>query len=882
MYATITLDEALRQARAGAAVVTASRRLARLLHERYNTLAAEQGQQAWVAAKILPWSAWIGQLWESALYAAGSGAAPVRLGKEPALALWERVIERSEGGDGLLQISATAAAAAEAWELMHSWRIDRASLEAHASEDTHAFLGWVREFESACAREGWIDETRLADYVAGRLPSLPLPARAVLAGFDEFTRQQNEFLEALGQAGCEVLYAAPGKGAAVAPRAVRAAFADRNAEVSAAARWARALLERGATNIGIVVRDLREVRPKVERAFEEVLDPAAVLPGSAARRLFNISAGPALASHPLAHAALRALELKLGPNDVRLVSRFLRSPFSGGARAEWTQRAALDAELRKLGGAEVLLSRIEALCARRDCPALGRTLAAWRRERGAVPERQRPAGWARTFSVLLAKLGWPGDRGLTSEEYQAVKAWRELLSEFAALETVLADIAYGEALDRLVRMACERMFQPEGEAAPVQILGVLETSGLGFDHLWIAGLDDESWPGPPKPTAFLPVAVQRARQIPHASPERELAFARMITDRLLGSAQEVVASYAVRDGDHEMGPSSLIRNLAETSLDLPTCPTYFQVVRDASALESLDDHTAPPVEEAVVAGGTRVFQFQAACPFRAFAELRLGAKPLEAPESGLNARERGTLLHMTLATVWGELKSHARLCALYGELQPLVRAAVLRALDALADRRGSPLPPRFAALEQKRLEARVLEWLAVERDRSPFTVVQPEGERHAELGGVRARVILDRVDRLDDGREVIIDYKAGRIKPHCWEGGRLDEPQLPLYAVTHEAPLAAVVFGKLRAGDIGFQGYQSGAGIPGAAPAALDEELAGWRGVLERLAAEFRAGAADVNPKEPGVCLHCGHAALCRIAEAEIATSALAGEEEDG
>jgi hypothetical protein len=40
-----------------------------------------------------------------------------------------------------------------------------------------------------------------------------------------------------------------------------------------------------------------------------------------------------------------------------------------------------------------------------------------------------------------------------------------------------------------------------------------------------------------------------------------------------------------------------------------------------------------------------------------------------------------------------------------------------------------------------------------------------------------------------------------------------------------------------------------------------------WRRVLEQLAAGFRSGRAEVDPK-PAACDNCGLRALCRIREA--------------
>ena len=868
--ATIRLDAALRLARqSGATIVTAGVRLSRVLRERETVHALKQGREAWASPEILPFSAWIGELRESILYA-GKDAALARLDPEAERALWEQIISRSEHGDGLLQIIATAEAAAEAWQLVQAWRLRPAELEAPSGDDTLAFLGWARTFETTCALEGWIDESRLPDFVASRLSGIPLPSTIVLAGFDEFTPQQTALLDACRRAGVEILIVEPPT-APLDPRAVRYVAGEPDEELAAAARWARMHLEQGATSIGVVIPRLHDLRARVERTFAQVLD--------APRPLFNLSAGPPLASSPPIHAAFLALELDPEVCDAGTLSRFLRSSFFSGADTESSARAILDARLRRAGGTEVAMSRIERLATQFACPVLVRVLAAWRSACALVPDSQRPAEWARTFSGLLAKLGWPGDRALSSDEYQAMNAWRELLSDFAGLDAVLGPVGYREAFSRLRRMAGRRMFQPESGPAPIQILGALEASGLQFEHLWIAGLDDESWPASPHPAAFIPPALQRARQIPHASPEREAAFARLITERLLRSAEDVVVSHALRDGDRELGPSPLIRDIPAADESIPVYASYFDMLRESSRIECLDDHVAPPVAQPDVAGGTRVFQYQASCPFRAFAELRLGAEALESPVPGLSPRDRGTLAHVALAEIWSNLRSHARLLAITApDLAALARSAVNNALARLDDRRGGTLSPHFAALEQQRLEAILGDWLAQEKLRRPFTVVDYETERIAVAGGVRCKVKVDRVDRLENGREVIIDYKTGRPTVKSWTGDRPDEPQLPLYAVTHEKPVAAVVFGQLKVGEIGFKGYAEAPEIiPDVAERDLAADLVEWRKVLDRLGADFLNGVADVNPKDPSACRRCSLAALCRFGDADTPSSAFEG-----
>jgi len=855
----IPLDDALEQARGGATLVTASRRLARTLQERSNANQRAAGLDAWEAPAILHWSAWLGELWNALVYS--GSPAPLRLDEHQEAAVWERAIAGSPGSDGLLQLAPTAKAAGETWDLVRSWRLDAPALEAAATDDTRAFLTWARAFTSACEREGWIDRAGATDYLAARLASLPLPERIILAGFDEFTPQQREFLAACP---CDVLEAGQASGSSQA--AVRTSFPDSRQEIEAAARWARELLDEGATGMTVVIRNLDEVRDRVEHTFAGLID----------RPLFNISVGPALASFPLVHAALLALDLAPGANEFDLVSRLLRSPFLGAARSEWSQRASLEAALRR-GANRVSVARIERLAGPDRCPDLWASIASWRSERESLPTEASPPEWARAFSTLLARLGWPGEAPLGSADYQTIEAWRALLSDFAKLGAVLPRLTYGDALARLNRMAAAQIFQPESEPAPIQILGLLDTLGMRFEHLWIAGLDDEHWPGPPSPAAFLPPALQRVRGLPHASPERELAYAERITGRLLASAPDVVVSHAVREGDCELGPSPLIAGLPEVE-QASAC----QAPHSPAALEKIQDSTAPRYEDEAAPGGTRVFQYQAQCPFRAFAELRLGAVPLDSPAPGLSPMERGTLVHKALETVWDRLGSHARLCAATdAELGTVVEAAVSDALAAIEVRRSEALPQAFAAIERQRLERLLGDWLELEKRRTPFTVLASEKKGTAEAGGVRCEVRVDRVDCLDDGRHVIIDYKSSQPTPNSWFGERPDEPQLPLYAVSHQCPLGAVLFGQLRAGETVFKGYAAADGIvPGVKARDLSSEIDEWRRVLDRLGADFRAGVANVDPKKPATCRHCTLLALCRFSESEAPAAAF--ETEDG
>ncbi len=57
-----------------------------------------------------------------------------------------------------------------------------------------------------------------------------------------------------------------------------------------------------------------------------------------------------------------------------------------------------------------------------------------------------------------------------------------------------------------------------------------------------------------------------------------------------------------------------------------------------------------------------------------------------------------------------------------------------------------------------------------------------------------------------------------------------------------------------------------------------DVQLDAWRRTIERLAEDFLAGRAEVDPREPGkTCEHCHLHAVCRIHENDL-LDVLAGE----
>jgi RecB family exonuclease len=280
-----------------------------------------------------------------------------------------------------------------------------------------------------------------------------------------------------------------------------------------------------------------------------------------------------------------------------------------------------------------------------------------------------------------------------------------------------------------------------------------------------------------------------------------------------------------------------------------------------------------PLADQVIHGGAEILRLQAACGFRAFAERRLWSTELRTTEAGLDAAERGTIVHLVLENFWNEVKTQSALKAMRpSEREALLNQCIGAALVKSEKLSETPWDAAYLSMQRERLKNLLGPWLELELARPPFMVKLSEKElRDVQIGPLHLSVRVDRVDIGESG-DIIIDYKTGAATPSEWLTSRPDAPQLPLYAVLSEAAhLEGVAFGQVRAGkDMGLQGFATsgdiGIRIPRQHPENLEQQVEEWRQVLTSLAEDFYNGDARVRPKSfPSTCTYCAQRLLCRI-----------------
>ena len=730
--------------------------------------------------------------------------------------LWEQVVRGSQQGRGLLRAGAAARSAQQAWQLVHEWHLEKSQLQQQGSDETRLYLEWQDALQQRCRREHLITAAELPALLAEALREdrLAVPRQVELAGFDSLNPVQEQLFDVLREQGCAVGMAQP----TPAGEAQRLALADPENELRMAASWAREFTtQHPETTVAVVSPALEERRNALQRIFSEVINPGALLPGHPQAPAFNLSLGQPLADFPLVAHLLMALRLCLNtPLELDAISTLLRSPFIGGHAGEWDRRAQLDFRLREDGLPRItrarLLSRAQAAAefSNAHAPALLERLADLSAQLEQLPAEDSPNAWAGHLLSLMACLGWPGDQVLDSHEYQQAERLRRAVSEFATLGRVQQRMRLPEVLRRLTQLCEETVFQAETQTSRIQVLGALEAAGMQFDAVWLLGMDDQTWPPSPSPNPLLPTRLQRELGMPHASSERELAFARHLTERLLACAPRMIVSHAMQDGDREQRPSPLTAALPLVDVDTLGIPLHNELL-DAALHTGPGDQLPPP--QAVPPresppGGSWLLSAQSACPFRAVGKYRLRADPLPEPSYAPSPALLGKLVHDLLRRVWDEITSAEQLRSL--DDAALLALVERHARDTLADlgrQRPDVFTDRFVELEVQRLCELLLDWLDLEKQRAlPFRVLHLEQSSTTRIGGLSLRLQADRVDRLDDGRLVIIDYKTGEnAAARGWLEARPTDLQVPLYCVEAQQPAAALI-ARLHARSSLFRG----------------------------------------------------------------------------
>ena len=869
--------------------LTVNARLARWLLLEHDEQKRKAGENAWQTPPILPLSSWLRDVWLA------SWPEKYLLSELQCEKIWEEIINQDSARLDLLHLQGVASQTSKAFSLLHEYRLPRDKKLYEQTDESKAFLRWIRKFESRLSSA--LAPCMLMDAVRNSMQEgeILIPHSLRIRGFEEQSPQLKYFLNFLREKGTRVDFLSPVPSPEILAQRMEKLndknvnveeYENRQGEAEACACWVRSIFQPGK-RIGIVVPELEKYRTLLKRELAAELVPETIFSLDEEDLPFNISLAPPLSQEPMIKLALNLLSVKTSNVPVSTFLSIIQSPFFGFAFPPTREISDLERNLRKKRVLSIPLDRFHSICGSvPQVDQLVESLKSWTLNNSKL----MPEKWAKELSDFLKTTGWPGKvapgtdkQSVLSKRHQGFEAWKDCLNQLCSLNQILGPINRLEVLNHLTHITRSKPFQSKTPEHSIQVIGLLESSGMQFDYLWVMGCHHEALPAHPEPNPFIPYEIRNKYSIPRSNPQRELKFTEQSLTRLLMAAPDVHFSYPLHEGDMDLEMSPLLKRFPQ---DKKTPYLSNRIKDQVRAMNQLEKFTEPAFLQVTdseknqygtqgISSGYALLKDQVDCPFRAFARHRLNSQRTPVAEIDFDNLDRGNLIHKALELFWDKTRNRKNLSNLsHGILEKRIEECVQEALKLCSQRTTGQT--QFNKLEIERNVRLIHDWLLnIERERPDFQVLHNEEDVSINLCGIKLSLRIDRIDEIPGKGLLLIDYKTGReAKPAEWFAEKIRAPQLPLYATAQ--PPVGLAYGHLTLGKPEFKGT---ADLPLGKLKNYDfakdtgcstwkELLSYWKNNLNRVADEFLQGNNQVLPVNKGEpCLHCEFNSLCRIQE---------------
>lgn len=894
------------------AALVPTRSLANDLSERVARHCLDAGLTVWRSPTIIVWSDYLRLLWQLNRRAiANAFGSHSLISSQQASLLWTQVIEasrRSETELSLLNVQQTTRAVQRSWKLLHDWQISSKDLAQDHVADTEQFLSWSNAYQAILDKRGLLDEqllvSRLIELDRKNI-DIEHPFNGVhLLSFDMLNAAQKQYFELLKNAGLSYQTSQPQRPA----KSERySEYAQTDDEIRAALMHARDCVELDSSHtVSLVIPDLAQRQTQVEELAREVFYPSASpLSMQQNNSVYAFSLGRTMADLPAIEAAISILILLKNRSNTVDIGFILRNRFLGLCGEHREQARLFEQWLKRqrihtfsFDQVPLLYAQSLEYLAQRDQSVEGNfqqvlehlveQRQGFQAQLASAKQSSNYAAlsfteWAQNFADWLSLWQWrtaPQGHRLDSVQYQLEMRWKALLEEFAALTTVQSRVGLSRALELLQTMARNTVFQAKSVDSPIQISGLFEAVGREVDTCIVTGMNQD-YPAPSLGDAF--ISKRFLIDVDHPDASAELAFlqAKRVMTSLLSCASHRCISYAKasdKNAGNSVQASALFRSASFIG------DNHFDQLKKTLVPGSIplqtyrDTRGTPWLEPGRAKGGSKIFENQSNCAFKAYATHQLGFLSEDETEFGLDGLDRGNVVHLLLDKLWERLQTKTVL----SEMNEAARRALISELiEQCFEQSEFKLNNDKLSLlkhEKHRLLNLLFEWLLQEDKRpSNFSVIEREEPREAELGGIRYKYIIDRLDITDDGRTVIIDYKTGSVNRKDWTGERIRNPQMPLYALALDQlknkSVSGIAFAQVKALDPKYielseqDIFRKSSRYSAGYEADWVENRNAWPDIFEHLAQDFLAGEACVNPIDENTCQYCDLQSMCRVSQ---------------
>ena len=333
-------------------------------------------------------------------------------------------------------------------------------------------------------------------------------------------------------------------------------------------------------------------------------------------------------------------------------------------------------------------------------------------------------------------------------------------------------------LQRLIQQIVQQTTIPfHGEPAEgVQIMGVLETRNLDFDHVLLLSCNEGNMPKGINDSSFIPHGIRHAYNL--TTIENKVSIYAYYFHRLLQRASDVTILWNSSTEDGQRGEMSrfMLQMMVESDhtiiqralqagnsiaswipKDIKKTEHVMQILR-----QQFSDNILTP---------TAINRYMR-CPLQFYYRYVAGIKEPDQPDDELELDNRvfGNIFHHAADTIYHQLPRTVTSQMLQQLLKDKIQ--IERAVDEAFRQELPNVPTSGLYIINREVIIRYLrQLLEIDQRLAPFTILGLECDvvRPLTISGQRLRIggRIDRLDQTQDGTIRVVDYKTGsrQLKP---------------------------------------------------------------------------------------------------------------------
>ena len=819
---------------------------------------------------------WVQDLWYQQLLI-NDKSLPLIISDNEAILLISEILRKKS--KNFLYINQQAKEILSAWQLLCQWKLNLSHLVPYLNNlNTRYFFSCIDLFKSKCQKNNWIDNSQTLTFLSRNINLIAINNRfnvqkIYFMGFDVIPPDLEFFIDQLSLLGIQTLLWRPSKNTNNIVKF--SLYSDKTHELITVANLAKKLsVKYPEKKIGIIVPDLQNRFLDIQNIFDKFFlqknyHKNPLIDNS--KRNYKISGGRPLIEIPIVFQLLQWLMLPYINTFGELLEMFV-TPYIKGAIEFSSLRKKLSFHIKKIFYDHINIKELinNKYFQKYSDLELKEIIL---ENKNILKGKHSVKTFISSIKRKITLLGWPGQVELSSLEYQALEKFYQVINSLSLFERLNYKMTEKLWLFELKKLAQIQLFQSKSNPnTNIHILGLLESTDLNFDHLFIIGMDAKSWPGKTKLNIYLPYQIQKKYDMPHSSIKKELDFAKKMTIHLLSQATNIHFSYAdIDENNQKQIPSSLL-----SAYKLEKISNHF-FANDVTSVNHITINNQlnkiNNEEKLKISYGVSIFKNMAECPYRAalIHRLNLPSNKNHQYKKIFDIREKGKIIHHILEYAWYNIKNLHQLQSMsISSLENLVMLSVDRALKINKNYLEN-VPIFMQIVEKKRLQSLVKKWLLFESKRTMnFSVKALEKNIKFHLLGIEISLRIDRIDRLDNGKILIIDYKSSEnFICKKWINEPIKEPQLPLYAIAENADAIAV--GLIHGRNITFKSILNMPHLIQKNISKIDLKISKnfiqlkeyWKDILSSTMKNFLTGDISLTPSIQN-CQYCEFIMVCR------------------